>query len=116
MQCAQTLRRAAGRVVDSRVGPNLAADNFHHVDAAGKWIGDGAETISREGLAARILSRSRLAFLVFAMLLFMMRRVRRELDNMIEQSRQTDQRRGRYRVDRAELARGNRLANVGDYV
>ena len=46
---SETLRE---RVVDRRVGADFAADDFEHIDAPGKRVGNRAEAIGRERLAA----------------------------------------------------------------
>ena len=46
VQRAEAFRGAASRVIDVRVGSNLAADHLHDINTAGKRIGDGAKTVS----------------------------------------------------------------------
>ena len=86
MQRAQTFGCSSRRVVNVRISANFAADDFHHVDAAGKRIGNRAKTVGRERFAGRIFSRLRLAFFIFSVLGFMNRRVRSKLDDVVEQS------------------------------
>ena len=61
VQCAETFTESARGVERVSVCLQVTTDDLEDVDAAGKRIGDGPETVSRERLAVAVLATDALS-------------------------------------------------------
>src|SRR5689334_16417874 len=115
MQGSETLRGIARRVIYRSVVRDLSTDDLHHVDAAGKRIGDRAEYVCRKRFVVGIFSTDAIArhFGVSEPVFGLVRRwIRGELDEMIEQDLESYESRARDRIHRTQLALRDRLREI----
>src|SRR5688500_15783636 len=113
VQRAESLHDAARRVERVRVGLHVATDDLENVNAARKRIRDRAEAISRKRFAVAVLASDavgvRTRIDLFAPFLFVVRRVRSEIDEAIKQRAESNLSDARNSKHRTEFALRDRV-------